>query len=166
MTLPEDRLKCVREVHLEVERMCGELTQVDSKVYRVPVKEDNNQVHVLECFGVNIITKQATLPDAKTYEALCKKFDIPPDKVRGTRRIDLMISMRESHLLPVKDRTLGKLTLYQSQFGATFWGSYQKMSIGSHLKTFKSTAQVLPIINTMTLKVSTVINRTAMRVLY
>ena len=36
------------------------------------------------------------------------------------------------------------------------------MSIGSHLKTFKSTAQILPIINTMTLKASTVVNRTAM----
>ena len=70
--------------------------------------------------------------------------------------------MRESHLLPEKDRTLGKLTLYRSPLGATFWGLYQKISIGAHLKALKSTAQVLPVINTMTLRASTVVNRTAM----
>ena len=95
-------------------------------------------------------------------KTLCRKFYISPGKVKRPGRSDLMISMRESHLLPEKDRTLGKFTLYRSPFGATFGGSYQKMSIGSHLKTFKSTTQILPIINTMALKASMVVNSTTM----
>ena len=52
--------------------MCGELTQVESKVYRVPVREDNNKIHILECYGVDVIAKQDNLPDTKSYEALCR----------------------------------------------------------------------------------------------
>ena len=55
------KLKCVREVHLEVEGMCGEVTQVDSKVYQVPVKEEYNKVQVLKCYGVDVIARQANL---------------------------------------------------------------------------------------------------------
>ena len=36
------------------------------------------------------------------------------------------------------------------------------MSMGSHLKTFKSTAHIFPTVSAMTLKASTVVNRTAM----
>ena len=70
--------------------------------------------------------------------------------------------MRESHLLPEKVRSLERLTLNRSPFGATFGVSYQKMTIGSHMKTFKTTAQIIPTVSPTTLKASTVVNRTAM----
>ena len=142
--------------------MCGEVTQVDSQVYLVPVKAVDGRVHVLECYGVDLIAKQSKLPDAKSYDLLCKKFNITPWKVRRPKRIDLLISMRESHLMPDKVKTLGKLTLHMSPFGATFGGSDPKLKFGTHQKTFKSTAQIIPRISTFTLRATTLINRNAM----
>ena len=46
------KLKCVWRVHLAVKGMCGEIFRVESKVYKVPVREENNRIHVIECFGV------------------------------------------------------------------------------------------------------------------
>ena len=100
---------------------------VESKVYKVSVKEDNNKVHILECYGIDVIARQADLPDTKSYRALCKKFNVLPGKVRRSRRIDLLIVMRENHLLPEKVRNLERLTLYQSPFRATFGGSDPKV---------------------------------------
>ena len=156
-------LKSVREVKLEVEGMCGEITQVDSKVYLVDVKEDNGKVTVLECYGVDLIAKDTNLPDAEAYAALCRKFGISPGKVRRPEKIDLLISMRESHLMPDKVKTLGKLTLHSSPFGATFGGSDPGLRFGTYQKTFKSTAQVIPLVKAVTLKASTVLNRVAMK---
>ena len=100
--------------------VCGEIFRVESKVYKVPFREENNRIHVIECFGVNVIARPVGLPDTKFYAAVCKQFNVPPDKVERPRRIDLLISTRESHLLPKKVRTLNKLTLYHSPLGDTF----------------------------------------------
>ena len=79
---------------------------MESKVYEVPVREDNNKIHVLECYGVNVISRPVGLPDTKSYEAICKQFNVPAGKVKRPRRIDLLISMRESQLLPEKVKSL------------------------------------------------------------
>ena len=96
------KLRCVRKVHLEVEGMCGEVFRMESKVDEVPVKEDNDKTHIQECFGVNVISRPVGLPDTRSYTAICRQFNVPPAKMERPRRIDLLISMRENHLLPEK----------------------------------------------------------------
>ena len=56
----------------------GEVTQVESKVYQGPVKEDNKKVHILERYGVDVIANQANLPETDSYNELCKKFGNHP----------------------------------------------------------------------------------------
>ena len=146
------KLRCVQKLHLEVEGMYGEVFRVESKVYEVPVREDNNKIHVLECYGVNVISRPVGLPDTNSYAAFCKQFNVPPDKVKRPRGIDLLISMRESHLLPKRVRTVGKLTLYHSPFVATFGGSDHKLMFGSFPKNFKSPAQIHPAVSATTMK--------------
>ena len=160
-TAIRQNLKSLREVKLEVEGICGEVTQVDSTVYLVAVKAENGRVHNLECYGVDLIAKNPALPDAEAYGALCKMFDVAKGKVRRPEKIDLLISMRESHLMPDKVKTLGKLTLHSSPFGATFGGSDPSLKFGNHQKTFKSTAQVIPTVSAVTLRASMVLDRSA-----
>ena len=65
---------------------------MESEVYKVPGKEENNKIHVLECYGVNVISRKVNLLDTKSYETLCKQFNVLPGKVKRPRRIDLLIS--------------------------------------------------------------------------
>ena len=43
---------------------------MESKVYKVPVGEENNIIHVIECFGVNVIARPVGLPGTKSYAAV------------------------------------------------------------------------------------------------
>ena len=68
---------------------CHVCSEVESKIYLVPVKDLKNTTHILECYGVDVIARDAELPNKKTYEAVCRKFGVHSGQVRRPHRIDL-----------------------------------------------------------------------------
>jgi hypothetical protein len=106
------------QVELLVEGIGGETNRIDSTVYQVPVKNKAGQVPVLECYGMDVIASPADPPDSESYAELCSKFDVSPHEVQRSKSIDLLISMRDNHLLAdIKLKTVGKMALYQGPLG-------------------------------------------------
>ena len=54
------------QVELLVEGIGGETNRIDSTVYQVPVKDKAGQVHVLECYGMDVIATPADPPDSES----------------------------------------------------------------------------------------------------
>ena len=100
------------QVELLVEGIGGEKNKVDSYVYQVPIKDKNGRVHVLECYGMDVIATPADPPDSESYSKLCSKFGVSPKEVQRPKFIDLLISMRENYLLAdTRLKTVDKMIL-------------------------------------------------------
>merc|ERR1711895_7726 len=106
------------DVKLIVEGIEGETKKVDSKIFQVPIKDKFGQEHVIECYGMDVIATPTKLPEKDSYFELCERFKFSPKVVRRPRTIDLLISMRDNHLLAdTKLKTIGKMSLYEGLLG-------------------------------------------------
>ena len=106
-------------VELLVEGIGGETSRVETKLFKVPIRDKFGTVHVLDCYGLPVIASAAELPDEKLYGALCSKFGIKSSQVRRPRRIDLLISMRAALLLPKPQASVGDMVLFgEDEVGA------------------------------------------------
>ena len=70
------------QVELLVEGIGGEKNKVDSYVYQVPIEDKNGKVHVLECYGMDVIATPADPPNSESYSKLCSKFGVSPKEVQ------------------------------------------------------------------------------------
>ena len=86
------------EVVLEIEGI-NDTTTYETKLYKVPIKDKSNKTHVLDCYGLDKIASEAELPDEDSYANLCHRLGIHPEQVRRPKKIDLLISQREAHLM-------------------------------------------------------------------
>ena len=59
------------QVQLMVEGIGGETQEIDSTIYKVPIKDKHGQTHFLDCYGMDMIAKQTEPPDASSYAELC-----------------------------------------------------------------------------------------------
>ena len=64
------------KVQLMVEGIGGEMQEIDSTIYRVPIKDKHGQTHFLDCYGMDMIATQTEPPDASSYKELCSKFGV------------------------------------------------------------------------------------------
>ena len=87
-------------VELLVEGIGGETSSVETKLYKVPIKDKFGAVHVLDCYGLPVIASAAEPPDERRYGLLCSKIGIKSGQVRRARQMDLLLSMRAAILLP------------------------------------------------------------------
>ena len=141
------------QVQLLVEGIGGEVQELDSMVYKVPIKDKFGDVHVLECYGMETIATQTEPPDPASYSQLCSKFGISAQDVRRPRSIDLLISMRDNHLLAdTKLKTVGKMALYDGPLGKVFGGSHPLLKFSKYSMAFKSTKLMLPSVLTHTMR--------------
>ena len=127
-----------RAVALSVEGFNKNVTELDTFRYSVPVMDQLGKLHMYECYGVKEITTPEDLPDQAGYKALCEKFDVVPNKMRRPKYIDLMISMRDSADLPVKIKSIGKMTLFENCFGLTFGGWDKDLKFKPHVACYSS----------------------------
>ena len=141
------------KVQLMVEGIGGEMQEIDSTIYRVPIKDKHGQTHFLDCYGMEMIATQTEPPDASSYKELCSKFGVSPRDVRRPRSIDLLISMRDNHLLAdQKLKTVGKMALYEGLLGKVFGGSHPILKFPKYNMTFRSTKLILPSVHTHTMR--------------
>ena len=100
----------------------------------------NIHIHVYECYGVEEITTPEDLPDPAGYNAICRNFGVLPSDVRRPKYIDLMISMRDGEDLPVKIKSIEKITLFENCFGKTFGGWDSNLEFKPHTACYSSVA--------------------------
>ena len=140
-------------VELLVEGIGGEKNKVDSYIFQVPIKDKTGRVHVLECYGMDVIATPVDPPNSESYLELCSKFGVSLKEVQRPKSIDLLISMRENHLLAdSKLKTIGRMTLYQGLLGKVFGGSDPNLKFTEHNRAFKSTKLNLPTVVSHTMK--------------
>ena len=123
---------------LSVEGFNKNITEMDTVRYAVPVEDISGKVHVFECYGIDEITTPENLPDHEGYNALCKKFVIRPFEVKMPKYIDLMISMRDSEVFPVRVKTIEKMTLFENCFGKTFGGWDPNLKFKPHVACYST----------------------------
>ena len=75
-------------VELLVEGIGGEAFRVETKLYKVPIRDKFGAVHVLDCYGLHVIASAAEPPDEQRYGTLCSNFGIKSIQVRRPCRID------------------------------------------------------------------------------
>ena len=63
---------------------------------------------------------------------------VRPFEVKRPKYIDLMISMRDGEVLPVKVKTIEKMTLFENCFGKTFGGWDKKLKFKPHVACYSS----------------------------
>ena len=54
-------------MELEVEGVGGVLRKVDSKIYKVPLFDTYGIKHLIDCYGVDVITNPADHPEVESY---------------------------------------------------------------------------------------------------
>lgn len=87
-------------VELVTEGFGGQETKVCTKLYYVPIIDVKGRTHYLPCYGTEIITSDSTLPDASSYNKMCKRFGVDPNEVQRPSEIELLVSLRSGHLHP------------------------------------------------------------------
>ena len=122
--------------------------EIDSKVYRVPIRDTKKQLHYIECYGLKDIASDAILPDKASYNKLCGKFNVKPTHVQRPIRIDLLLSTKSNYLMSdsvmkVKDG----MKLYTGPLGKTFAGSDVNLTFNEHVKSYPSRA--IPILSSV-----------------
>ena len=141
-------------VELITEGFGGSETRINTKLYSVPIIDNKNRVHHLPCYGIDKITTDTVLPDVSSYQRLCRKFNVDPSEVQRPRKIELLISMRSSHLHPRDSDTIkiGGMKLASGPLGKVFGGTCSDLKFdGMKLACPMSAVQVdtqLPIRST------------------
>lgn len=145
-------LRIVDEVQLEIEGMGEVKTSLKNvKVYEVSILDKHDQEHKLLCYGVDNIASLSGRLNGKRYDNLCAKFNYGAGDIPRPSSIDLLISMRESHLHPEsKIRTVGKLTLFSGPLGPVFGGEDPENIIPVAGRCFISSNCVMPKLQTAT----------------
>ena len=120
------RLKLVGQpVELITEGFGGVETRIQTKLYSVPIIDTKNRIHYLPCYGTDKITTDSILPNAASYQRLCKSFNVDPSEVLRPKKIELLISMRSGYLHPCDSNSveIGGMKLASGPLGKVFGGS-------------------------------------------
>ena len=58
----------------------NETKRLQTMVYEVPLRDKQGKVHLITCYGLQEIAKDADNPDMTEYEELCKRFQVDPSQ--------------------------------------------------------------------------------------
>ena len=129
-----------RDRLLSVEGFNKIKTTFETALYTVVLVDLQGNRHEYECYGTDEITSPEDLPNFASYKKLCQRFDVSPNDVKRPKHINLLISMRESGDHPVKLKTIGQMSLFQSCYGKTFGGCDASLSFTPHVSCYYSNA--------------------------
>ena len=76
--------------------------QIDSKIYQVPVRDIKNDIHYLECYRLQEITKDSVPFDPKKYKLICDKLEVKSSQVKRPTTVHCIISAKLNHLVSDK----------------------------------------------------------------
>ena len=121
-------------VNLVTEGFGGSEVKFQTFVYQVPVYDKFGNRHLLCCYGTDKITSGAVPPEKVSYQRLCNKFGILPRDVQRPNHIELLISLRSSHLHPTDTDSiiLDGMNLASGPLGRVFGGWDQDLLFTPH----------------------------------
>ena len=134
LTKTAERMKLKGQpVQLITEGFGGVTTNIQTKLYYVPIIDRCGRTHYLPCYGTDKITADSNLPDAASYQRMCRKFGVDPGEVRRPSRIELLISLRSGHLHPndAGPTIIGDMKLASGPLGRVFGGSDPELKFSS-----------------------------------
>ena len=104
----------------------NETKQVQSRVYKVPIRDKLGKLHWVNCYGLEEIANDFKVPAPSEYKELCDKFGIKPEDVRRPKQVDVLISAKDNFLMSDSVvNTINGVKLYQGPLGFTFMGDYE-----------------------------------------
>ena len=106
--------------------------EIQTKIYKVPIWDKKQKLHVLECYGLKNIASDSVLPDVESYKLLCKNFNVSTSQVKRPTTIDLLLSSKSNYLMSDK--------VYKSYDGIKLYG-------GPLGKFFGALTQTWPLIH-------------------
>ena len=104
----------------------NETKRLQTMVYEVPLRDKQGKVHLITCYGLQEIAKDADNPDMTEYEELCKRFQVDPSEVRRPSHIDVLLSSKDNFLMSDKvEKEIDGVKLYSGLLGMAFMGDIQ-----------------------------------------
>ena len=133
------------DIVLEVEGI-NTTKRINSKSFKVPIRDKRNNLHHIECYGLEkISSNQRDLAEDKPYIDLCKSFNVTPEEVRRPVQIDILLSAKSNYLMSDNVvKNINGTKLYSGPLGKTFMGSFKGNSV---IKSYPSKAT--PVISTV-----------------
>ena len=121
---------------------------IESKIYQVPIRDKNKDLHIIECYGLSEIAKDSPPPDMESYSNLCNSFGVDISEVRRPRKIDLLLSAKSNHLM--SDKVLSVIRgvkLCEGPLGKTFFGTPDLVCNMEHVKSYPTRA--IPVVSSV-----------------
>ena len=136
--------------------------EIQTKIYKVPIRDKKQKLHVLECYGLKNIASDSVLPDVESYKLLCKNFNVSPSQVKRPTTIDLLLSSKSNYLMSDDVyKSHEGIKLYGGPLGKTFGGVTSDLSFNSHVKSYPT--KVFPVLQSTVKRASYVKEPSAMR---
>ncbi|XP_064105892.1 uncharacterized protein LOC135215277 [Macrobrachium nipponense] len=115
-----------KDVSLTVTKVGNSTELFDSKVYNVPITDLTGTEWTIEACGINEITSDIAEFDTTL---IAKLFGVEEWNIcRPTGKVDLLIGVDHSSMIPQVVRTIDTLQLMQNNFGMCVRGSYPVMN--------------------------------------
>ena len=95
------KLRPLYDVRLKIEGF-NTIKEVDTAVYSVPVRRRDGRLEFIECYAVESLGDKCDLPDKDIYGDICSKIKVSMKKVAKPKRIELLLSLKSSHLMSDK----------------------------------------------------------------
>ncbi|XP_066947040.1 uncharacterized protein [Macrobrachium rosenbergii] len=115
-----------KDVSLTVTKVGNSTELFDSKVYNVPITDLTGTEWTIEACSINEITSDIAEFDTTL---IAKLFGVEEWKIcRPTGKVDLLIGVDHSSMIPQVVRTIDTLQLMQNNFGMCVRGSYPVMN--------------------------------------
>ena len=74
-----------------------------------------------------VILSVTAPPTKPSYKAMCERFGVQPVDVKRLSKIDLLISIWDNSIHPLKLRTIEKMMLYDGPLGKVFGGHWSDL---------------------------------------
>ena len=129
----ELKLKPVCDIVLEIEGI-NSVRQIDSSIYKVPIRDRKKNLHFIECYGLDEITKDPSPPDPTEYRLICESLGVKPTNVQRPKKIDMLLSAKSNHLMSDHViKTHNGLKLYSGPLGMTISGNTDVFDCPEHI---------------------------------
>ena len=120
------KLRPLYNIRLKIEGF-NTSKEVDKSVYSVPVRRRDGRLEFIQCYAVESLGDKCDLLDADIYKDICSKVKVTMKKVAKPKRIDLLLSLKSSHLMSDKlIKTVQGVKLFSGPLGFCVAGNIQQ----------------------------------------
>ena len=104
---------------LKLTTVHGELKEIDSCLYCVPLQDSDGNIHHIWAYGIDKITGDISSPSDVDLQEFFPQSDVQKITL-PSGSVDLLVGINYPNLFPVQIASKGNLALYKSMFGSGF----------------------------------------------